>query len=143
MDNYSELEGQVNKQNTDHQQSLVSKVPVIEERLKIGIRQVETGSVQIHKKVISEEVTQDVSVTSEEVHVERKVINQYVATAPAVRYEGSTTIIPVVKEVLVTEKRLMLVEEIHVTKKYIASTSTITETLRKEEIEINRSNPAQ
>lgn len=132
-----------NGQNADQEEALTSKIALVEERLKIDVRQVETGTVQVHKKVVSEEVTQEVPVVSEEVLVERKPINQYVESAPAVRVEGDTTIISVVKEVLVVEKRLMLVEELHITKTQIASTTTVTETLRKETIEINRLNSTQ
>lgn len=132
-----------NGQNLDQEEALTSKIALVEERLKIDVRQVETGTVQIHKKVVSEEVTQEVPVVSEEVLVERKPINQYIENAPAVRVEGDTTIISVVKEVLVVEKRLMLVEELHITKTQIASTTTVTETLRKEMIEINRPNSTQ
>ncbi|RYE18527.1 MAG: DUF2382 domain-containing protein [Sphingobacteriaceae bacterium] len=62
----------------------------------------------------------------------------YVATVPPVRVEGDTTIISVVKEVLVVEKRLMLVEEIHLSKNRTETLTTVNETLRKEEVEINR-----
>ncbi len=130
-------------QNIDQEEVLTSKIALVEERLKIDVRQVETGTVQVHKKVVSEEVTQEVPVVSEEIKVEHKSINQYVESAPAVRVEGDTTIISVVKEVLVVEKRLMLVEELHITKTQIASTTTVTETLRKETIEINRLNSTQ
>lgn len=132
-----------NGQNLGQEEALTSKIALVEERLKIDVRQVETGTVQVYKKVVSEEVTQEVPVVSEEVLVERKPINQYVESAPAVRVEGDTTIISVVKEVLVVEKRLMLVEELHITKTQIASTTTVTETLRKETIEINRPNSTQ
>lgn len=132
-----------NGQNIDPEEALTSKIALVEERLKIDVRQVETGTVQVYKKVVSEEVTQEVPVVSEEIQVEHKPINQYVESAPAVRVDGDTTIISVVKEVLVVEKRLMLVEELHITKTQIASTTTVTETLRKETIEINRLNATQ
>ena len=134
---------QLNQQNIGDKDPLVSKVSLIEERLNIGVRKVETGTVQINKKVISQEVTQEVPVTQEEVQVEHIQINQYIESAPTVRYEGDTTIIPVVKEVLVVEKRLMLVEELHITRKQITTTSTVNESLRREEIEINRINSAE
>ncbi|MGI4804028.1 MAG: YsnF/AvaK domain-containing protein [Janthinobacterium lividum] len=119
------------------EESSLEKIVLMEERLKIDLEKVETGTVQIRKKVISEEVTQDVPVVSEEIIIEHKPINQYVATVPAVRTEGDTTIISVVKEVLVIEKRLMLVEEIHLTKNKTETITTVNETLRKDEVEIN------
>jgi uncharacterized protein (TIGR02271 family) len=119
--------------------SEATTIPVVAEQLQINKEQVETGKVNISKKVTSEEVTVDVPVVREEVIVEKKPINQYVETAPpAIRQEGDTTIVSVVKEVLVVEKRLMLVEELHITKHRIETSVPTTETLRKEEVVVNR-----
>ena len=41
-------------------------------------------------------------------------VNRKIDRNPGIRTEGDLTIVPVVKEILYTEKRLMLVEEIHV-----------------------------
>jgi uncharacterized protein (TIGR02271 family) len=71
--------------------------------------------------------------------VERIPINQYVDSAPqATRQEGDVTIISVVKEVLVVEKRLMLVEEIRLTRQKTQENKEFTATLRKEEISVER-----
>ncbi|RYE23242.1 MAG: DUF2382 domain-containing protein [Sphingobacteriaceae bacterium] len=114
------------------------KIVLLEERLKIDLEKVETGKVQIHKKVISEEINQQVPVVSEQVSIEHKPVNQYVDSVPPVRVEGDTTIISVVKEVLVVEKRLMLVEEIHLIKNKTETFATVTGILRKDEVQINR-----
>lgn len=114
------------------------KIVLLEERLKIDIEKVETGKIQINKKVVSEEVTQQIPVVSEEILIEHKPINQYVTAVPPVRMEGDTTIISVVKEVLVVEKRLMLVEEIHLSKNKIETIATVNETLQKDKVEISR-----
>ena len=142
MNEIPHLSDTINQPEITNAGLAASKIALVEERLNIDIQKVETGIVQVHKKVISELVTQEVPVVHEEVQVERVVINQYVAAAPNIRYEGDTTIISVVKEVLVVEKRLMLVEELHISKKQITSSATVTETLRKEEIEINRIDPS-
>lgn len=117
----------------------INAIPVVAEQLHIEKTQVETGKVNVSKKVTSEDVTVDVPVIREEVIVEKKSINQYIETAPpAVRQEGDTTIVSVIKEVLVVEKKLMLVEEVHITKRRTESSVPTTETLRKEEVEVNR-----
>ena len=135
------------KQNPGNQHSEIAfadeqtvTFPVIEEQFILGSELVESGKVIISKKVLEEEAVVNGVVTTEEVVVERKEINRYVDTAPQpVRQEGDVTIISVVKEVLVVEKRLMLVEELHVTKLKKQSPVTQTETLRKEEITVSRS----
>lgn len=138
MNELNNLSATNNQLDLNNSKSGISKIDLVEEKLNIDIQKVETGSVQVHKKIISENVTQEIPVTHEEVQVDHVAVNQYVDVAPQTRYEGNTTIISVVKEVLVVEKRLMLVEELHISKKQVTSSATITETLRKEEIEINR-----
>jgi uncharacterized protein (TIGR02271 family) len=73
------------------------------------------------------------------VEVERVPVNKAVSQLPSVRLEGSTTIIPVVEEVVVVEKRLILVEEIHVRRKSVAETRQIPVVLRSEQVRIEGS----
>ena len=113
-------------------------IPVIEEQLQVEKQVVETGRVLINKTVREEEQVVTTPVTHDEVSVERVPMNQYVETAPAVRYEGDVTIIPVVKEVLVLEKRLMLVEEVHITNRRITTDDTQRITLRREDVTVDR-----
>jgi uncharacterized protein (TIGR02271 family) len=114
-------------------------IPVIQETMQVGTRIVETGKVHISKKVTEETAVENFLETSEQITVERKQINQYVETAPpASRQEGDVTIISVVKEVLFVEKRLMLVEELHVTKHKVQENKKVTATLRKEEVTVER-----
>jgi hypothetical protein len=72
------------------------------------------------------------------VHVERRRIGEPVASAPDVRYEGDTMIIPVLEEVLVVEKRLMLQEEIRVTRHRSAVRTPQRVTLRSEQARVER-----
>ena len=114
-------------------------IPVIEEQLHIHKVWQETGRVQVSKTVTEEAVDYSVPLNQEEVIMERKAINQYVDTAPAAsRYEGDILIIPVLKEVLVVEKKLLLVEELHIRKRNTEQTLSGTEVLRKESVEIKR-----
>ncbi len=114
-------------------------IPVIEEQVVVGKRVVETGSVRISKKVSEEQATVSLPLLHEEYDVERVAINQMVDTPPlAVRYEGDTTIIPVLREVMVVQKRYEILEEIRITKRITESVDTQQVLLRKEEITIDR-----
>jgi uncharacterized protein (TIGR02271 family) len=113
-------------------------IPVLEESLTIGKEVVETGKVIISKKVNEEEINVNVPVIHEEVTVDKVEVNKYVDTAPEIRYEGETMIVPVVKEVLVVEKRLMLTEELHIRKNRIERTEERVEIVRKEEVTVSR-----
>jgi uncharacterized protein (TIGR02271 family) len=114
-------------------------VPVIEETVEIGKRVVETGKVRVSKSVHEEEVTVDLLVTREEVEVERVPVNQYVETPPPpVRYEGDAMIIPVLREVMVVEKRLLIVEELRITNRQVKTNTPQKVTLRKEEVNVDQ-----
>ena len=114
-------------------------IPVIEEQLIVDKRVIEKGSVRVSKRVREVDETVNIPLVEENVSVERIPINQYVAEPPPpVRYEGNVMIIPVLREVLVVEKRLVLVEELRVTKQQIQTQETQKMRLRKEEVEVKR-----
>jgi uncharacterized protein (TIGR02271 family) len=111
-------------------------IPVIEEQARVGKKIVDSGKVYIHKKVREEREEISVPVAHEEIDIKKVAVNKYVDAPPPIRYEGDTTIIPVVKEVLVMEKKLVLVEEVHITKHVVEQTEEHTVPLRKEEVEV-------
>ncbi|MBA3534075.1 MAG: YsnF/AvaK domain-containing protein [Ardenticatenales bacterium] len=113
-------------------------IPVIEEFLKIQKRQVETGRVRIRKVVQEREETVNVPLLREEVSVERVPVNRYVDGPLDVRYEGDIMIVPVVEEVLVVEKRLVLKEELHISKRQVQTEVPQTVILRSEEAFVER-----
>lgn len=114
-------------------------MPVVEERLSVDKAAVETGKVRISKRVTEREETVTVPVVHEEIQVERVAINRFVdSPPPPVRYEGETMVIPVIKEVAVVEKRLMLVEELHVIKRQNQRQETQTVNLREETVNVER-----
>ena len=101
--------------HTTYEQAVI---PVIEEQLAVGKRRVETGAgARVVKSVDAREEVVDEPLTREDVSVERVAVNRAVDGPVAVRYEGDTMIVPVLEEVLVVEKRLMLKEEIRITRR--------------------------
>lgn len=113
--------------------------PVIEEHLNIDKKTVETGKYQIKKSVSREDFSEEIPAIHEKVSIQRVPIDKYVDDVPEVRHEGDTTIIPVLKEVIVVEKKMVLVEEIHVTKTRSEVGVSVKDTLRKEHIDIRKS----
>jgi len=114
----------------------IPSLNVLQEQVNIDKKIVESGKVVIHKKVHKEDKDVEVPVSHEEVEIKKVTVNKYVTEAPDVRYEGNTTIIPVIKEVAVIEKKLLLVEEIHVIKHVVEQTEEHVVPLRKEEIQV-------
>lgn len=111
-------------------------VPVREEVLVPTTRPIELGEVRIHKRVETVPYETLVDVTRDDIAVERITLNRDVDAVPAPRQEGETLVIPVVEEVLVTEKRLVLREEIRVTRRQVTESVPVRETLRREVVEV-------
>lgn len=113
-------------------------IPIVEEQIAVGKRVRETGRVRIAKRVETREEVVDEPLLHEDVEVERVPIGRYVEGRVEVRHEGDTTIIPIFEEVLVVEKRLLLKEELHVTKRQTEVRDPQRITLRKEHVEVER-----
>ncbi len=92
-------------------------IPLHVEELSVSVRPVTTGRVRVHVQTREHEHLVEEPVDSTHVEVERVAIGRVVDAHPPVREEGATTIISVVEEVLVIERRLVLKEEIRLTRK--------------------------
>lgn len=88
-------------------------IPLAEERLIVSKRLVDR---RVRVRTVTEQAEQNLSeeLVGEHVDVQHVAIDREVSEAPEIRYEGDVTIIPVLEERLVVEKRLFLVEEVHV-----------------------------
>jgi uncharacterized protein (TIGR02271 family) len=100
-------------QPADQHEPTQDALSIVEEELRVEKRQVATGRVTVRTTTdVSEEMAR-ATLQGETVEVTRVPVNQEIDAAPSIRTEGELTIIPVVEEVVVIEKRLVLKEEIH------------------------------
>ncbi|MGB3587149.1 MAG: YsnF/AvaK domain-containing protein [Tunicatimonas sp.] len=120
------------------EKSNTNTIPVIKERVVIDKRSVDTAKVRIAKNVNERNIQLDVSEEHDNVQVERVPIGQVVEIEPIARYEGDTLIIPVLREEVVIEKKITLVEEIRVTRKKEETTRRVNINLKEEEVNITR-----
>src|SRR5918911_1748824 len=112
--------------------------PVVVEELEVQKRPVETGKVRITKVVHEREALVDEPLVRENVAITRVPMQRVVDGPVPVREEHGTTIISVVEEVLVVEKRWMLREEIHIRKHRVETHQPQRMTLRSEEVQVER-----
>ena len=114
-------------------------IPVVEESILLEKKTVDTAKVIISKKVTEHQEEINIPLLQEQYEVVRVPVNQTVASLPAaIRHEGDTTIISVVREVLVVEKRYEIVEELHITKRVTEHMETQSITLQSEEVSVTR-----
>ncbi len=114
------------------------RIPVLREEAVVRTREVEGGGVRVHKTVTEREEVVQQPLYHEQVDVERVTIGRVVDVMPEVREEGDTLIIPVLEEVLVVEKRLVLKEELRITKRRRQETEEARVALREEQVRVER-----
>ena len=113
-------------------------VPVLEEELEVQKRLVETGKVRVTKVVHERETLVDEPLFHDKVAITRVPIQRVVDGPMPVREDNGTTIISIVEEVLVVEKRWMLREEVHIHKQRIETHQPQRITLRSEDVQVER-----
>jgi len=116
-------------------------VQIVEERARISIEEIETGRVRVHTRTESVEQVVSENLRSNLVGVHRVPIHRTLAVdepPPRVRKEGGVTIFPVFEEILVVEKRLVLLEEVHIRDTARGETVEIPVTLRKQHAVVER-----
>src|SRR5215213_2377713 len=110
-----------------------------EERLNVDTQQVEAGRARLRKYVVTENVTQTVPVSHEEVRVEREPITDAnVGSAmdgPAISEEEHEVTLRAERPVV--EKEAVPVERVRLDKETVTDTETVSADLRKEEIEVD------
>ncbi|MBA1159124.1 YsnF/AvaK domain-containing protein [Microvirga sp. Marseille-Q2068] len=116
-------------------------IPLVEETATISKRQVVPGRVRVRTITDTVEELAHADVQREDVEVTRVPIDRMVETAPEIRTEGDVTIVPVLEEVLVVEKRLVLKEELHIRRRVAAETVEVPVTLRKQRAIVEREAP--
>jgi uncharacterized protein (TIGR02271 family) len=115
-----------------------TKVPVIAEELDVKTRAVSTGAVRVHRRVLEHEELIDMPLLKESLDVRRVVVDREVDGPMPVRKEGETTVIPLVEEVLVVQKKYILREEVHVSKTVHEERHRETVTVRRQEADIEK-----
>ena len=113
-------------------------IPLAEEEVHVGKRVVTTGRVRVKTIVDVAQETVRASLEGETVEVTRVPIDRDISQAPEVRTENGVTIVPVVEEVLVVEKRLVLKEELHIRRVTHTEDVEIPVELRRQRADVER-----
>ena len=92
------------------------KLQLFAEELSVAKEKVETGRVRVSTHTHERGAIVDEDLARERVEIQTIPLGVQIDTVPEVRQEGDTTIIPVVEEQLVVQRRLMLKEEVRITR---------------------------
>ena len=113
-------------------------IPLLFEGIAISRRRVETAVVRVATVTQTRGQVVDEPLVRERIEIEHVPVGRFVESAPPVREDGDVTIVPVMEEVMVVERRLFLKEEVHVRRVRITERHTETVHLREQEAVVTR-----
>ncbi|MCZ2861238.1 PRC and DUF2382 domain-containing protein [Blastococcus sp. VKM Ac-2987] len=110
-----------------------------EEQLHVGTQRVETGRARLRKYVVTENVSQTVPVSHEEIRIEREPITDAnvgnALDGPAISEEEHEVVLH--GERPVVEKGAVPVERVRLDTQTVTEQETVTEQVRKEQVELD------
>ena len=115
-----------------------TRIQVVEESVSVDKERVATGRVRVSTSSIELEELAQATLSGTRVEVTRERMDREIDALPETRVEGDTTIIPVVEEIVVIEKRLVLVQEIRIRQIKTSEDVSIPVTVRKQTATVER-----
>ena len=110
-------------------------IPIVEEELRVGKRQVEGGRVKIRSYVVETPVQEQVNLRQEHVHVERRPVNRPLSGTENV-FQDRTIEASERSEEAVVSKEARVKEELVVNKDVRERTETVSDTVRRTEVDV-------
>jgi stress response protein YsnF len=116
---------------------------LLEEQISVVRRRVEGDTIRV--STVTNKVEKHVAeeILHERVEVEHIAIGRSIDSVPPIREEGEVTIIPVIEEVLVIEKRLILKEEMHIRRVRVPDVHREVVTRRTHDVVVERTKPGE
>jgi uncharacterized protein (TIGR02271 family) len=112
-------------------------VPVSEEELKVGKRQVEAGKIRLRKVVRTEHEEVPVELKREDVQVERIPASES-TNVPSSAFQEKEIEVPVMAEEPVVQKEARVTGQVHVEKNVDTEQETVGDEVRREEVDVQR-----
>ena len=111
-------------------------IPVVEEELQVGTRQVQRGGVRLYTRVVERPVEETVRLRDETVHVERRPVDRPATEADVAAAKDATLEVTETDEEAVIAKQARVVEEVVVSKDVEEHAETVRDTVRRTEVEV-------
>jgi len=115
-----------------------TRIPIVEEQLRVGKRTVQRGGVRIYQYVTETPVHESVNLREEHVTVERHSVDHPATEADMAAFKEGSVEMREMGEEPVVSKTAHVVEEVVVGKDVTQETAQINDTLRKSEIDVEQ-----
>lgn len=113
-------------------------LPVVEEELQVGKRQVDRGGVRVYSKVEEKPVQEQVSLREERVNVDRRPVDRAVTDADRTAFKEGTFEVRTTSEEAVVNKQARVVEEVAINKDVQQRNQTINDTVRRTDVQVEQ-----
>jgi stress response protein YsnF len=113
-------------------------VPLYTEEISVSTRKLATGRIRVSTRTREHEEVVDQVLTNEHVTVEHVPVGKVVTEMPQMRRDGETLIVPIVDEVLVVQRQLILKEEVRIRRERKTEKHQERVKVRKQEAVITR-----
>ena len=113
-------------------------IPIVEENLVVGKRDVSRGGVKVRSYVTETPVSEQIRLRNERVEVERRSVDQPLSAADGDAFRERTIDMTATGEEAVVGKTARVVEEVVISKTADERTETVSDTVRKTDVEIDR-----
>jgi uncharacterized protein (TIGR02271 family) len=121
----------------DNKAGQTAAIPVVEEEVSIGKREVERGGVRVRTEVQERPVQEQVNLREEHVRVERRPVDRPASEADIKRAQQSGTMeVREKSEEAVVQKQARVVEEVRVGKEVNERTETVRDTVRRTDVQV-------
>lgn len=111
-------------------------IPVVEEELQVGKRVEQTGGVRVETHMTERPVEKTVTLREEEVSVDRRPVNRPVSEADMSSLKEGDFVVTEKAEQAVVAKEARVVEEVVIDKDVNERTETVSDTVRKTDVEV-------
>ncbi|RYE18526.1 MAG: DUF2382 domain-containing protein [Sphingobacteriaceae bacterium] len=110
-------------------------IKIIEEKMEVGKREVETGSVRLRSRIVEQAVHEDVRLRTERVRVERTNVSRPATAADLAGFQDATIEMKETAEVPVVSKQAFVTGEVSLGKEVSEKDQTVEGTVRKTEVD--------
>ena len=111
-------------------------IPVVEERLNVGKRMVDSGRVRVRSYAVEKAVSENVTLHDETVHVDRRVVDRAVTPGDEALFAEKVIEATEMREQAVVSKEARVVGEVGIRKDATQRTETVTDKVRHTEVEV-------
>jgi len=114
------------------------KIPVIQEEMQVGKREVETGGVRLRARVFEKPVEENLRLRKERVYVERNPVNRPATEADYQAFKEGTIEATETTEVPVVNKESNVVEEVRLKKQVEEKEEKIRGSVRRQDVDVEQ-----